>query len=376
MIIGLYDFDMDKYLTVPFNLELMKLSSYYKKKREIVRLSPVRNPEKFSKFIIRKDYDDGDFPAYNQSNIECGGLAYTGGIYVPMEEEIELSIPDNHIYETYHNRFDSKQLSRNFNLMMNAAHLRLSLDGRLIWDKAEQQLPRDLKTHSLYFHDYDLGLVDGSLDAIKELANSTLYKNGYIDCKFPVQTHSTEELIEWLRLERTGSHFYIQTAGIVPNKSLPIIVQEEKKKEYQQRLFYYIPKGSLSDEEFIQYLVPQLYQQIIFLRTYCIDFRLKINEMEFADERLVWLMELLNAFGRIGVHLKKNALDMDAIHRIFKRDTMWSYLAAVSNFSDRAPPLPRNKIQGALDYTKEHNPDLYEQFHTLSRVKLKESDFY
>jgi len=29
-VIGLYDFDMAKYIHVPFNLELMKLSSYYK----------------------------------------------------------------------------------------------------------------------------------------------------------------------------------------------------------------------------------------------------------------------------------------------------------------------------------------------------------
>ena len=40
MSVGMYDMDMATYTLVPFNLELMKLSAYYKKKREVVILSP------------------------------------------------------------------------------------------------------------------------------------------------------------------------------------------------------------------------------------------------------------------------------------------------------------------------------------------------
>ena len=62
MSIGLFDLDMEKYCPVPFNLELMKLSSYYKKKREIVSLSPAFCPAMYTQFIVRKDYYDGSFP--------------------------------------------------------------------------------------------------------------------------------------------------------------------------------------------------------------------------------------------------------------------------------------------------------------------------
>ena len=46
MSVGLYDMDMATYTLVPFNLELMKLSAYYKKKREVVILSPIFTPER------------------------------------------------------------------------------------------------------------------------------------------------------------------------------------------------------------------------------------------------------------------------------------------------------------------------------------------
>ena len=62
MSIGIMDADMATYTLVPFNLEVMKLSAYYKRKGEIVVLSPHFTPERNTKFIYRKDYNDGDFP--------------------------------------------------------------------------------------------------------------------------------------------------------------------------------------------------------------------------------------------------------------------------------------------------------------------------
>ena len=43
MNIGLWDDDVEYYFPMIFNLELMKISSYYKKKREIVTYMPSRN---------------------------------------------------------------------------------------------------------------------------------------------------------------------------------------------------------------------------------------------------------------------------------------------------------------------------------------------
>ena len=61
MSIGLYDVDFATYIHIPFNLELMKLSTYYKKKKEIVVMTENFEPERYSNYIIRKDYNDNNF---------------------------------------------------------------------------------------------------------------------------------------------------------------------------------------------------------------------------------------------------------------------------------------------------------------------------
>ena len=100
MSVGIMDADMATYTLVPFNLEVMKLSAYYKKKGEIVVLSPSFTPERNTKFIYRKDYNDGDFPTglTKAKNVEYGGLAFSNNIYVPLPREIEVMRPDTEIY--------------------------------------------------------------------------------------------------------------------------------------------------------------------------------------------------------------------------------------------------------------------------------------
>ena len=55
MSIGIMDGDMATYLLVPFNLEAMKISAYYKTRGEIVIFAPTFFPERHRKFYDRKD---------------------------------------------------------------------------------------------------------------------------------------------------------------------------------------------------------------------------------------------------------------------------------------------------------------------------------
>ena len=55
-IIGMYDYDMMHYAPTVFNLDLMKLSTYYKKKRDIVSIMKDLDLNRFSKIYYRKDY--------------------------------------------------------------------------------------------------------------------------------------------------------------------------------------------------------------------------------------------------------------------------------------------------------------------------------
>lgn len=133
MSIGLYDMDMATYKTAPLNLELCKYSSYYKDKREIVALSPSFIPNNFSTFIMRKDYQDNNFPKnFRQyDNLIYGGHGFSGNRYIPLDENIEKRIPDISIYEKCRLTFGStNKLIAAFDVMMRASHLRLSLDGK------------------------------------------------------------------------------------------------------------------------------------------------------------------------------------------------------------------------------------------------------
>ena len=116
MSIGLYDADMSVYTHVPFNLELMKLAAYYARKREIVALSPVFNPESYTRFIYRKDYYDGEFDTRLRQfdNIEYGGYAFSSNNYVSLPLEIEKQIPNAAIYSKYKDKFSTLKKYENF----------------------------------------------------------------------------------------------------------------------------------------------------------------------------------------------------------------------------------------------------------------------
>lgn len=63
-IIGIHDADFFTYENVMPNLECAKLYTYYNRHNNISVLTPAREPSKYTKFIIRKDYDDGNYPNY------------------------------------------------------------------------------------------------------------------------------------------------------------------------------------------------------------------------------------------------------------------------------------------------------------------------
>ena len=174
MSVGIMDADLAKYTLVPFNLEAMKLSAYYKKKGEIVILSPSFTPERHQKFFYRKDYDDGDFPMnlLRAKNTEYGGLAFSNNIYQPLPIEIERTPPDTSIYQKMEKVImgtDSPLKKKIFNNMMEAEHCRLSLDGKTVWPEYWRQFKNLPTCRNLMLHDYDLGAVEGSFEAVQKI---------------------------------------------------------------------------------------------------------------------------------------------------------------------------------------------------------------
>ena len=170
MSIGLYDVDFFKYHQVMLNLEIMKMATYFKNRREITVLSPTFSPERYAKFYLRKDYYDGTFPAglNKYQNLEYGGFAFTGNLYVPMNEEIEVCAPDLHVYDKYKDLLfeNVKNHKTVYTSLTNNIHLRISLDEKTIWEPFEKQIPRGSKANIIYFHDRDLGSIENSYETV------------------------------------------------------------------------------------------------------------------------------------------------------------------------------------------------------------------
>ena len=172
MSVGLYDKDMCGYNQIPFNIDIMKLSAYYKRHREIVTLNTNLDPSRYSKFCYRQDYPAADMPSqiFMMPNVEYGGRVFNPTKYVPFPEEIENVSPDVDIYDIWRPRFiNSKESERLFKLLKHTDHIRLSLDGENVWNKAFSKINFETNRNTVLFHDYDLGKIKDARYVISDL---------------------------------------------------------------------------------------------------------------------------------------------------------------------------------------------------------------
>lgn len=104
--VGVWDNDFFTYESVIPNLECAKYITYYRAHNKIAVLAPALEPEKYTDFIVRKEYNDGIFPRkFFLPNVTYGGRAFKAGQYSPLPPAIENTIPNMHIYDRYIDHF-------------------------------------------------------------------------------------------------------------------------------------------------------------------------------------------------------------------------------------------------------------------------------
>lgn len=361
MSYGLYDADLPYYPIPFYNLELMKISSYYKRKREIVGLSPTFSPDRYNNFIVRQDFYNPNTKFFNGMNISYGGRAIDGKEYKPLPLEIEVMRPDILLY----NKIKPHQVKgysiNAFSTMRRAEHIRLSLDEKTIWKDFEKQFRHDSNCFGVIFHDYNLNQINGAYELIKnELSNWIKYTPGRrVGMKFPVQVDNANDFCKWASLPPMGTYFSLCYNGLIDNSAIPQLVETYNKTTAIRQASMDISKV-YTPYELINGGIQRIFRTIINLRSYRLVFRLIYNESLLIDNNWKQVMRLINRYNE---HLVIGN-DTDFFNRVEPYETLFSYCAAaIKQYHIKEPLLSKESIQSIFQFVRENNYDLFKDFY-------------
>ena len=374
MSIGIMDADLSKYTLVPFNLEAMKISTYYKKKGEIVVLSPSFTPERHQKFFYRKDYNDGEFPIglTRSPNVEYGGLAFSNNIYQPLPIEIERMVPDTSIYQKMEKVImgtDSPIKKKIFNNMMEAEHCRLSLDGKTVWPEYWKQFSNLPTCRNLMFHDYDLGAVEGAFEEVQKIL-SKARNDGWatkVGMKFPVQVKDGPSLIKWSSINTNSTFYSLRYEGVIDDDSFLEWIAQCKQRAVFTQMEYHVTAPWYDPNHFVEVLLPKILRQIIISRSYRIFFSLKYDEGFFPDRRWEAVLELFNYY-----HNSFSGMPQSTYYQKISDDTLFSFAEKSHNKPKDyyGEVLSKDQIRKIFMFVRQHHYPLFKDFYECSARTL------
>ena len=296
MSYGIYDCDIRNGAPM-LNLELMKLSSYYKGKGEIVAYSSRFSPERFNHFIIGKDRIDEyfNYPIYQYNNIETIGRFFSPKKYYPMDLAIEKQIPDTYLYNKLPNRYGLGYFDGLlYKSQLEAEHLRLSLDGKTVWTDFDKQLNGYGVDHTISIYDYNINAVEGVTDVLQDLVVKPFRKQHHrLLFKFPIRVDHAVDLAPWLNF----TYYQHRTKFVIENplnKEDINFLYQNKEQLRMEPILYDISKNN-TYENFLANII-LTYKQIYFLRSILTNFSLIYDEDFFPDIEWKNFINLLNGF--------------------------------------------------------------------------------
>ena len=374
MSVGIMDADMAEYILVPFNLEAMKLSAYYKKKGEIVILSPTFSPDRHTKFIYRKDYDDGDYPInlLAENNVEYGGLAFSNNRYNPLPLEIEKTIPDTSIYDRMEDRImhtgasDRKKIFHN---MITAEHCRLSLDGKTVWSDYESQFKSLQTCRNIIFHDYDLAAIDNGYETVRIIL-SRARRDGWatrVGMKFPVQARDGQTLLNWSSIRSNSTFYSLKYDGVIDDEPFLEWVGKCNEKAIYTQMEYHVTASRYVTNDFIERLLPKIFHQVIISRSHRVFFSLKYDEEFFPDPRWGQVLRLFNFY-----HNSYASMPQAAYYQMISDDTLFDFAKSTQNTQRNyhGEIMTTDEIREIFAFVRDKNYPLFKEFYECSARKL------
>ena len=262
MYIALMDFDWN---TRPQsrrfpNLELMKLSTFHKQNKDIVKyMNDAREWEQFSKVYIRKDKVSDDYPSLlmAKSNCSYGGLGFTNGVYIPLPQEIENCMPDKTIYDTAKKPIKASALET-FNKVIKNEPIRLQTLQNYDYLADKKVVIYD--TNPLQYDNFE---------QVYDLSSQ-------INFRYPIIFYDFDEAFEFCKRQKLNQSG-VRTRFI--SKQLPfkqIFEKKDEKLKAPLTLVYKPYNGTLNRNTAVQAIIPQVKEFCRIVNEYT-----KLYELEF-----------------------------------------------------------------------------------------------
>ena len=359
-----YDWDFFHYPSVIPNLECAKYAAYQKQNKEIIVFNNNLDPSKYTKVFFRKEYDDGNYTnLILNPNVEYGGRAFSS-TYKPFNLEMESIIPDFSIYEKYRSLYGTqKHKQEEMQTILNATHVRLSLDEKTLQPFPYERLrPRH---PSIIFHDYDIAKVPNAFELLLE--TSKLRPSGLsyrIGNKYPINVYTFNDLQKWLQLPPMGTCFYLQYNGVFTEEEIIELV--EKPTLGLRQMLYNFTYGCSNEDDFINRVLPQIYKQILFLRSHKIKILLNIDNNFFKTRELLNLMKLINCYyGR-----SKTTYIHPYAHTLYGF-CAWKRRAALEVLPWVHFTVSREEMRESFQYMRQKNYEVFDMFYSIPSIIAK-----
>lgn len=361
---------------MPFNLEAMKLSAYYKRQREIVIFASEFNPKRHTKFFFRKDYDDGVYPkglTLDSNKISYGGLAFSGNVYEPLAPDIECMHPDTSVYEKAEDMIiaaagNQAFTSRVYKNLIEAEHCRISLDGQTVWPDYPKQFRNLSQANNLILHDYNLAAIKDSNEVIKEIFAHTR-KQGrqtQVGTKFPVQISNPTEFFDWLSIKSHTIFSFIQYQGLMPQDAFMEWINNYEYQHARPRIEYLVTPSNATEQEVIKDILPYVFKQVVISRGKGLYFPLKCSPNFFSDPLWETMIAFINQYHRSGTLVKGFQ------HRTYN-DTLYDYARRVKFAMSAKPDYEQKlyKLRSVFALAREQSPLLFQGFYEWSGATLE-----
>lgn len=373
-VIGVYDFDFFHYENVIPNLECAKLVTYLRNHNDIAILSPKINPGMYTRFIIRKEYNDGFYPKEMfVENCEYGGRAFTPEQYKPLAPGIEKTIPDMHIYDKYISYFGNKPAQEQLKRILNCAHMRLAPDSHNLLTFEQLKPNFENKVTGIFLHDYDLASLN-ACDLILELQNQRRFKTKFginpypVGNKYPIRIYNSDDLARWMKIVTIPNAFFLEYYGLMSDEVIYNLCNDNRRMARQ--IYYNISNGCTSENEFFIQRLPKIFVQTLFLRKAGIKILLNYSDGFFVTPELEKFIQLLNCW--LSFKWQEGFMPLKQTLYAFCKD---SNKLKYTNWAYRTITLSLQEMRDVFQYIRETNYELFKMFYEWDSVVFEGGKF-